>query len=84
MAGQQVQVNGKELMSHANPYFISPTFTFIAYPNQDSTLFKEWYNIPKVETCVRGMLRYQGFPEFIRALVKFSGEPLLLSLILFY
>ena len=57
-------------MSHANPYFISPAFAFVAYPNRDSTPFKEWYNIPEVETCVRGTLRYQGFPEFIGALVK--------------
>ena len=57
-------------MSHANPYFISPAFAFVAYPNRDSTPFKEWYNIPEAETCVRGTLRYQGFPEFVGALVK--------------
>ena len=57
-------------MSHPNPCFISPAFAFVAYPNRDSTPSKEWYNIPEVVACVRGTLRYQGFPEFIGTLVK--------------
>lgn len=42
---------------------------FVAYPNRDSTPFRERYQIPEAETVVRGTLRYQGFPEFIKALV---------------
>jgi len=57
-------------MSHAKPYFISPAFAFVAYPNRDSLPFQQFYNIPEAETVVRGTLRYQGFPEFIAALVK--------------
>jgi saccharopine dehydrogenase-like NADP-dependent oxidoreductase len=57
-------------MSHAKPYYISPAYAFVAYPNRDSTPFREWYNIPEAETVIRGTLRYQGFPEFIAALVK--------------
>lgn len=57
-------------MSHAQPYYISPAYAFVAYPNRDSTPFREWYNIPEAETVVRGTLRYQGFPEFVKALVK--------------
>lgn len=56
-------------MSVAKPYYISPAFAFVAYPNRDSVPFREYYNIPEAETCVRGTLRYQGFPEFIKALV---------------
>jgi saccharopine dehydrogenase-like NADP-dependent oxidoreductase len=37
--------------------------------HSDSTPFREWYNIPEAETIVRGTLRYQGFPAFIKALV---------------
>ncbi|KAI3480511.1 hypothetical protein L1887_57358 [Cichorium endivia] len=48
----------------------NPAFAFVAYPNRDSTPFKQWYNIPEAETVIRGTLRYQGFPEFILALVK--------------
>lgn len=56
-------------MSVAKPYYISPAFAFVAYPNRDSVPFREYYNIPEAEVCVRGSLRYQGFPEFIKALV---------------
>jgi spermidine synthase len=63
-------IPGHELMSHAKPYFISPAFAFVAYPNRDSLPFQQFYNIPEAETVVRGTLRYQGFPEFIAALVK--------------
>ncbi|RAL62339.1 hypothetical protein DID88_004905 [Monilinia fructigena] len=37
--------------------------------NRDSTPYKERYNIPEAQTIIRGTLRYQGFPEFIRVLV---------------
>ena len=57
-------------MGYAKPYFISPAFAFVAYPNRDSLPFREYYNIPEAETIVRGTLRYQGFPEFIKALVQ--------------
>ena len=32
-------------MQHAKPYYISPAFAFVAYPNRDSTPFKQWYHI---------------------------------------
>ncbi|KAH7914879.1 Saccharopine dehydrogenase-domain-containing protein [Hygrophoropsis aurantiaca] len=67
--GKQLDITGSELMGYAKPYFISPAFAFVAYPNRNSVPFKEWYNIPEAETVVRGTLRYQGFPEFIKALV---------------
>ena len=57
-------------MGYAKPYYISPAFAFTAYPNRDSTPFKEFYDIPEAETLIRGTLRYQGFPEFIKALVQ--------------
>lgn len=68
-SSQKVTVTGTELMAHAKPYYITPAFAFVAYPNRDSTPFREFYNIPEAETVVRGTLRYQGFPEFIKALV---------------
>ena len=68
--GEQLTVTGQELMASAKSFYISPAFAFVAYPNRDSTPFREWYNIPEAHTVVRGTLRYQGFPEFILALVK--------------
>ncbi|CAG8750567.1 974_t:CDS:2, partial [Dentiscutata heterogama] len=44
-------------------------FAFLAYPNRDSTPFKEFYNMPEVKTVLRGTLRYQGFTSFVKVLV---------------
>ncbi|WFD43100.1 saccharopine dehydrogenase (NADP+, L-glutamate-forming) [Malassezia psittaci] len=63
-------VSGLELMKSAKPYYINPAFAFVAYPNRDSTPFREFYGIPEAETLIRGTLRYQGFPEFVLALVR--------------
>ncbi|THV02830.1 spermidine synthase [Dendrothele bispora CBS 962.96] len=71
--GKKVTVSGEKLMAEAKPYYISPAYAFVAYPNRDSTGFREWYKIDgegEGETVVRGTLRYQGFPEFIKALVE--------------
>lgn len=68
--GQVRSVEGHDLMALAKSYYISPAYAFVAYPNRNSAPYREWYNIPEADTVVRGTLRYQGFPEFIRALVK--------------
>ncbi|RDL35967.1 Uncharacterized protein BP5553_06579 [Venustampulla echinocandica] len=67
--GKIVNVAGPELMAEAKPYPIYPGFAFVAYPNRDSTPYKERYNIPEAQTIIRGTLRYAGFPEFIKLLV---------------
>ncbi|KAH8091818.1 saccharopine dehydrogenase [Cristinia sonorae] len=67
--GKQLDIDGKDLMGYAKPYFISPAFAFVAYPNRNSTPFREFYNIPEAETVARYNLRYQGFTEFAKALV---------------
>ncbi|THV02826.1 hypothetical protein K435DRAFT_852469 [Dendrothele bispora CBS 962.96] len=70
--GKRVNVPGKKLMEEAQPYYISPAYAFVAYPNRDSTGLKEWYKINgegEGETVVRGTLRYQGNPELMKALV---------------
>lgn len=63
------EIPGPELMGSAKPYFIYPGYAFVAYPNRDSTPYKERYGIPEAQTVIRGTLRYQGFPEFVRVLV---------------
>lgn len=67
--GKVEQVPGTALMGTATPYFVYPGFAFVAYPNRDSTPYKERYDIPEAQTIIRGTLRYQGFPEFVRVLV---------------
>ncbi len=34
---------------------LNPGFAFVAYPNRDSTPYKERYNIPEAETIIRGV-----------------------------
>ena len=67
--GKIVNVKSEDLMSAAKPYFIYPGYAFVCYPNRDSTVFKDLYHIPEAETVIRGTLRFQGFPEFVKALV---------------
>ncbi|KAF2128376.1 saccharopine dehydrogenase-like protein [Dothidotthia symphoricarpi CBS 119687] len=67
--GKAKEIEGPELMAEAKPYFIYPGYAFVAYPNRDSTPYKERYNIPEAQTIIRGTLRYQGFPEYIKCLV---------------
>ena len=69
-SGSVKELPGRELMASARPYSTGFTgFAFVAYPNRDSTPFREKYSIPEAQTITRGTLRYEGFPEFIRVLV---------------
>ncbi|QLG73511.1 hypothetical protein HG535_0F00210 [Zygotorulaspora mrakii] len=67
--GKIETVTSEDLMASAKPYFIYPGYAFVCYPNRDSTIFKDLYHIPEAETIIRGTLRYQGFPEFVKVLV---------------
>lgn len=67
--GKVVDVASQDLMGTAKPYYIYPGYAFVAYPNRDSTPYRERYGIPEAQTIIRGTLRYQGFPQFIRCLV---------------
>ncbi|KAG7126246.1 hypothetical protein HYQ44_001286 [Verticillium longisporum] len=51
--GSVVDVQSKDLMGTAKPYFIYPGYAFVAYPNRDSTPYKERYNMPEAETIIR-------------------------------
>ncbi|KAI9891300.1 MAG: Saccharopine dehydrogenase [NADP(+), L-glutamate-forming] [Vezdaea aestivalis] len=74
--GKIEEVSGANLMGTAKPYFIFPGYAFVAYPNRDSSPYRERYSIPEAQTIIRGTLRYQGFPDFVRVLVdtKFLSE----------
>lgn len=66
--GKVVEVTGSQLMDIAKPIYIYPAFAFEGYPNRDSTPYSEKYNIPEVKNLIRGTLRYQGFPTFVKVL----------------
>ena len=64
---KQVDIAAKDLMTTAKPYFVADGYNFVAYPNRNSVPFRESYNIPEAETVIRGSLRYEGNPAFIKA-----------------
>jgi hypothetical protein len=57
-------------MQHAQLYYITPAYAFVAYPNRVSVPFREAHGIPEAETVVRGTLRYRGNAMFVGAHVK--------------
>jgi len=68
--GKIVNVSSEELMGTAKPYYTGfQGYSFVGYPNRDSTPYLERYQMPECETCVRGTLRYAGFPQFVKVLV---------------
>lgn len=67
--GQVVDIDSKDLMATAKPIYIYPAYSLLGYPNRDSTAYRDLYNIPEADEVIRGTLRYQGFPEFIKVFV---------------
>ena len=61
--GSVKEIPGSELMGSAKPYFIYPGFAFVAYPNRDSTPYREKYDIPEAQTIIRGTFTVPGFPR---------------------
>ncbi|RKO85906.1 Saccharopine dehydrogenase, partial [Blyttiomyces helicus] len=68
--GKVVEIPGPSLMDSAKPIYIYPAFAFEGYPNRDSTPYDKRYRIPECGTVLRGTLRYQGFPKFVKVLVS--------------
>ncbi|KAK0651408.1 saccharopine dehydrogenase [Cercophora newfieldiana] len=68
--GERVHIPNTELTARATPYYVMDGYSFVAYPNRDSTPFREFYNIPEAKTVIRGSLRYKGDPALVRALIS--------------
>lgn len=66
--GKQVDIPAKDLMGTAKSYYVKDGYHFVAYPNRNSVPFREFYKIPEADTIIRGSLRYEGNPAFIKAL----------------
>ncbi|KAF2425294.1 putative Saccharopine dehydrogenase [Tothia fuscella] len=68
--GKIEEVSGEELMGVAKPYHTGyQGYALVAYPNRDSTPYRQRYAIPEANTIIRGTLRYAGNPEFVKVLV---------------
>jgi saccharopine dehydrogenase (NADP+, L-glutamate forming) len=66
--GKVVHIPNKELMAQAVPATVDG-YSLVAYPNRDSTPFREFYNIPEAHTIIRGSLRYEDNPVLVKALI---------------
>jgi saccharopine dehydrogenase (NADP+, L-glutamate forming) len=64
-----VEIPAQDLMASAKPYYVIDGYDFVAYPNRDSVPFREFYKIPEAHTVIRGSLRYEGNPAFVKALI---------------
>ena len=69
--GRVVKINGGgAVLDKLFPIECMPEFELAGYANRDSTPYAEIYGVAgEVETLLRGMLRYTGFPETVRALI---------------
>merc|ERR1712071_405 len=47
-----------------------PGFSLEGYPNRDSTIYSELYGINSADTILRGTLRYKGYVDAVKGLVK--------------
>ena len=74
--GKIQEIAGKDLMRSAEEYDIYPGFAFYAYPNRDSSVYKERYHIPEAHTIIRGSLRYKGYTALMKTIVAmgFVGQ----------
>ena len=68
--GKLIELPGEELMANTIPYQRFRGFPFVVYPNRDSTTVKDRYQIPEVQTLLRGTLRYESYIALARALKK--------------
>lgn len=50
--------------------FINNSLNLCYYPNRDSTKYGKLYNIPEVETLIRGTIRFKGYVEIVSALME--------------
>lgn len=69
LGNEKVEISNKDLMGVAKPYFVLDGYEFVAYPNRNSVPFREFYGIPEADTDIRGSLRYEGNPAFVKALI---------------
>ena len=45
-------------------------YFFVNNPNRDSTVYGDLYGIPEAHTILRGTLRFRGYTDALRGLVR--------------
>ena len=64
------EVAGEKLMGQAWPFSKADQFDLVAYPNRDSTTYRDHYDIPEASTVIRNTLRYARFPIIMQTLAN--------------
>nr|XP_006821861.1 PREDICTED: alpha-aminoadipic semialdehyde synthase, mitochondrial-like [Saccoglossus kowalevskii] len=68
--GEEVYIpRGGALLDSAKDMEFLPGFNLEGFPNRDSTIYKEAYNIPSATTILRGTLRYKGYTSVAKGLL---------------
>lgn len=70
--GSVEKISSEDLMATAVPYFVMDGYDFVAYPNRNSVLFREFHKTLEAHTVIRGSLRYKGNPGFVQALTNLA------------
>jgi len=65
----EIQKGGALLDATRNFDFI-PGLALEGFPNRDSTIYKEKYNIQSAHTLLRGTLRYRGYSDIVKGLTS--------------
>ncbi|TRY81173.1 hypothetical protein TCAL_11846 [Tigriopus californicus] len=58
------------LLDSVRPMDFLPGFNLEGYPNRDSTIYKKLYGISDADTIIRGTLRYKGYTDAVKGLVR--------------
>lgn len=69
---------GGALMDSVQDITFLPGFNLEGFPNRDSTMYRDIYGINNAHTVLRGTLRYKGYSEVVKGLIKLgliNNEP---------
>lgn len=61
---------GGSLLDTTEDFSFLPGLALEGFPNRDSTVYGNLYGITEAQTILRGTLRYKGFSEVAKALIK--------------
>lgn len=69
--GKIVEIAGSGgLLDAIEDLTFMPGFCIEGFPNRDSTIYTKAYNIDHAHTCLRGTIRYKGFSNIAKGLMK--------------
>ncbi|RYO83482.1 hypothetical protein DL764_009453 [Monosporascus ibericus] len=68
-AEKVVEIPNDKVIASAIPYYVMDEYSYLACPNRNSVLSPEFYQIPEVQTVIRGSLRYDGNLQLVKALI---------------